>query len=131
MKTTFHSTAKGLPMSDDQHISDQIRTHLHQAYNLDDDRIEALLPGFLAALSGYLDEMDAALTSQNRQELVRAVHRVKGALVNLGLEQLAGQTQSLEATVRQQDTNINDRHIMDQARSLIGEIRSLVLNTAG
>ena len=118
-------------MSDDQHISDQIRTHLHQAYNLDDDRIEALLPGFLAALSGYLDEMDAALTSQNRQELVRAVHRVKGALVNLGLEQLAGQTQSLEATVRQQDTNINDRHIMDQARSLIGEIRSLVLNTAG
>jgi HPt (histidine-containing phosphotransfer) domain-containing protein len=113
-------------MTDNQHILDQIRTHLHQAYNLDADRIKALLPGFLSALSGYVDEMEAALANNNQDELVRSAHRIKGALVNLGLQDLAGRALILEQCARSPDTSAKDPEMTSQAAELAREIRRLL-----
>ena len=104
---------------------DQIRSHLHKEYNLDADKIRALLPDFLSALSGYIDEMEASLANSNQEDLIRAAHRVKGALVNLGLRELAEDAQLVEQLARQKDRSSSGREITGQVRNLIKEMRFL------
>jgi HPt (histidine-containing phosphotransfer) domain-containing protein len=105
---------------------DQIRSHLRKVYNLDADRIQALLPDFLLALCSYLDEMETALTgSSSREDLARAAHRVKGALANLGLRELAKDARIIEQLARQKDRAGTDREITGQVRDLVKEVRIL------
>jgi HPt (histidine-containing phosphotransfer) domain-containing protein len=104
---------------------DQIRSHLRKVYNLDADRIQALLPDFLLALCSYLDEMETALTGSSREDLARAAHRVKGALANLGLRELAKDARIIEQLARQKDRAGTDREITGQVRDLVKEVRIL------
>jgi HPt (histidine-containing phosphotransfer) domain-containing protein len=106
---------------------EQIRSHLRKVYNLDADRIQALLPDFLLALCSYLDEMETALTgsSSSREDLARAAHRVKGALANLGLRELAKDARIIEQLARQKDKAGTDREITGQVRDLVKEVRIL------
>jgi HPt (histidine-containing phosphotransfer) domain-containing protein len=111
-------------MTDYPQSMEQIRSHLRKVYNLDADRIQALLPDFLQAVCSYLDEMETALTS-SREDLARAAHRVKGALASLGLRDLAKDARIIEQLARQKDRSGTDREITGQVRDLIKEVRIL------
>jgi HPt (histidine-containing phosphotransfer) domain-containing protein len=111
-------------MTDYPQSMEQIRSHLRKVYNLDADRIQALLPDFLLAVCSYLDEMETALTS-SREDLARAAHRVKGALASLGLRDLAKDARIIEQLARQKDRSGTDREITGQVRDLIKEVRIL------
>jgi len=116
---------QGLTMTAYRQSMDQIRSHLHKEYNLDADKIQALLPDFLSALSSYLDVMETVLTGSNREELARAAHRLKGALVNLGLRELAEDAQLIEQLARQKGRSGSNQKITGQARNLIKKVRIL------
>lgn len=73
-----------------------IRNHLRSAYLLSDARIEEVMPGFVATLDTLMQDLEKFSVSGNFRELNRTGHAIKGALLNLGLQELAQQALSIE-----------------------------------
>lgn len=68
----------------------QIMTkHLRTAYLLSDDKIEEVLPRFLATLENLMHDLEEVFQAGTIDKLNRTGHTMKGALLNLGLKHLA------------------------------------------
>ena len=80
----------------------QIRDHLRSAYLLSDEKINTVLPGFLQTLRSHMNILEEALHSGSDEALNRAGHSLKGALLNLGLTDLAEPALDLEQYCRNQ-----------------------------
>ena len=74
----------------------RIRTHLHTAYLLPEDRIDALLPRYLASLRDLMHTLDHTAETSSSEETSRAGHALKGALLTLGLTDLAEKAYIIE-----------------------------------
>ena len=66
-----------------------IRIHLAEQFNLTDEQIESMLPGFVETLAGHMQNLEEALFENDPQATGRAAHTLKGALLNLGMEECA------------------------------------------
>ncbi len=102
-----------------------ILNHLHNAYMLDDEKIKDVLPRFLDTLIAHLDSLQQPLEAMNLTELGKAGHTLKGALLNLGLLDLADVAYAIEQQCKTEDTTA-DYQVMVQR--LQREIRSFVRN---
>lgn len=65
--------------------SAKIIEHLIEQFHLPKEQIEAMLPSFISALSSHLKGLDAAVQTEQPQEIGKAGHKIKGACLNLGL----------------------------------------------
>jgi histidine phosphotransfer protein HptB len=74
----------------------KIRTHLHSAYLLSEERIDALLPRYLASLRDLMHTLDHIAETASPEETSRAGHALKGALLTLGLTDLAEKVNIIE-----------------------------------
>ncbi len=66
-----------------------IRDHLKTSYNLTNEKIESVLPRFLDMLSVHMDKLENIIETGSIEALEKAGHTLKGALLNLGLHDLA------------------------------------------
>ncbi len=73
-----------------------IHDHLLRAYMLSDEKIEFFLPRFLNTLQEHLVKLQQPLQMNNLKELRKAAHTLKGALLNLGLKELADIAYTIE-----------------------------------
>ncbi len=73
-----------------------IREHLASAYLLTDDKIDAVLPAFLDTLLAHMMRLEKNLEDNDLELLARSGHVLKGALLNLGLHELAEMAQAIE-----------------------------------
>jgi len=73
-----------------------IKNHLRSAYLLTDARIKEVMPRFMATLETLMQDLEKHSGAENVKELNRSGHALKGALLNLGLEQLAEKAYSIE-----------------------------------
>ena len=79
-----------------EHYLARIRAHMQSAYLLDERKIDQVLPQFLATLRGHLDTLPALIEAADGTGFAKACHTLKGALLNLGLADLADQAANLE-----------------------------------
>jgi len=77
-----------------------IRNHLRTAYLLPDDRIEALLPRYLASLQELMARLEQSAGTASPEETGRAAHALKGALLSLGLKEVAEKASAIEQSCR-------------------------------
>lgn len=75
---------------------DVIRAHLRSAYLLSDEKIEAVLPGFLDTLATHFQALEASISEADPQKISKAGHAMKGAFLNLGLLDLADVAYQIE-----------------------------------
>ena len=80
-----------------------IREHLSTAYLLPEEKIETVLPRFLASLQDLIQDLERTAETESREALGRAGHTMKGALLNLGLKELAAIAFVLEQSGRTAD----------------------------
>ncbi len=80
-----------------------IRDHLSRAYMLSDEKIDLFLPRFLATLQSHLDNLQRPVATKSLEELSKAAHTLKGALLNLGLRELADIAYQMELHSRAGD----------------------------
>ncbi|MGI6657423.1 MAG: Hpt domain-containing protein [Desulfobulbus sp.] len=74
----------------------RIHTHLKTAYLLDEEKIETMMPVFIATLRAHMNRLVELAENDNQEQLAKASHAVKGALLNIGLTDLAKTAQSIE-----------------------------------
>ena len=75
---------------------EMIKTHLKTAYLLSDDRIETMIPIFLATLHTHMNRLAELAAQGETEQLAQASHAVKGALLNIGLLDLAETAAAIE-----------------------------------
>jgi len=80
-----------------------IKQHLTTAYLLSDEKTATMIPVFANTLRSHADRLAELAASGDLQQLNRASHAVKGALLNMGLADLAQTAHTLEQQCRAGD----------------------------
>jgi HPt (histidine-containing phosphotransfer) domain-containing protein len=94
----------------------QIKTYLAEQFNLPDDQIEVLLPSFIATLETHMKNLENALSENSPAAMGALGHTIKGAFLNLGLNECARVALHIEERGKAGD------HAADY-KSLIAELR--------
>ncbi len=82
-----------------------IQEHMKSCYLLSDDKIRTILPGFLATLENHLSILEEKLAAGEPASLSVAGHTLKGALLNLGLFELAETAYTIEQQSKTGDSS--------------------------
>jgi len=93
-----------------------IRDHLSRAYMLSDEKIDLFLPRFLTTLQTHLDNLQQPIQRKNLEELSKAAHTLKGALLNLGLRELGDIAYHIELQSRAGDETTDYQALAEQLR---------------
>ncbi|MDD2465072.1 MAG: Hpt domain-containing protein [Desulfobulbus sp.] len=73
-----------------------VKEHLKSAYLLNEEKIESMIPIFLATLHTHMNRLADLAISGDTTQLGQASHAVKGALLNIGLLDLAETAYAIE-----------------------------------
>ena len=101
-----------------------IQQHLKTAYLLNDEKTAAMIPVFVNTLRSYVDRLAVLAAGDDMQQLSRASHAVKGALLNMGLTDLAKTAQTLEKQCQAGDNTCD-------CQALITDLQTIVALLAG
>jgi len=107
-----------------EEYTQSISDHLHKAYMLSDEKIQEVMPRFLDTLLIHLENMQPPLEANNLAELGKAGHTLKGALLNLGLLDLADIAYSIEKRCNAEDETTDYQAMV---KKLQLEIRSFAV----
>ncbi|OQX08828.1 MAG: hypothetical protein BWK76_23065 [Desulfobulbaceae bacterium A2] len=102
---------------------ERIKLHLHSAFNLSDAKVAVMLPTFIMTLQSHMDKIEELLASSDFLELGKAGHTMKGALLNLGLKELADIAYTIERQGKAQDIATDFRALVTSLRQGIDAIR--------
>ena len=73
-----------------------VKQHLKTAYLLNEEKIESMIPVFLATLHEHMEHLAQLAATGETAQLGQASHAVKGALLNIGLFDLADTAYAIE-----------------------------------
>ena len=62
-----------------------IQNYLEQHFQLSEEQVLRLLPGFISTLSTHMENLKVALSSGDKDSLGQAGHTIKGAFLNVTL----------------------------------------------
>ena len=89
-----------------------IRQHLQTTYLLDEKKAEAMIPVFINTLKEHVDHLAEQVSNGSMEDLSRAIHAVKGALLNMGLTDLAKTAYVIERESKKGNTNLDFQNIV-------------------
>lgn len=73
-----------------------MKQHLQTAYLLSEEKTETMIPVFVNTLRSHMDRLAELAADGDMEQLSRASHAVKGALLNIGLLDLAQTASAIE-----------------------------------
>ena len=94
----------------------EIKHYLLKQFNLPPEQVEELLPPLITALSEHIDNLETALGSNDPLLLGRAAHTIKGALLNLGLQECADIACSVERSGKAGQKDANYQELVQSIR---------------
>jgi len=100
----------------------RIREHLSSSYLLSEEKIEAVMPQFLETIKKLMSELDNLAAMKKTDALGRSGHAMKGALLNLGLHDLAEKAFSIEKHEQICDANRDCVQLVDELKQEIKKI---------
>ncbi|MDO5673915.1 MAG: hypothetical protein Q4G66_03205 [bacterium] len=101
---------------EEQRYLEIMRRHMQEFYLLDEQQVEEILPGCLGTLFEHVQRLEALQQEGDAGALAKASHAVRGALLNLGLFDLA-------EYVCQVETRCEELDDLPTCRSLLAELR--------
>lgn len=108
-------------MSAQQRI-DQIRQYLCAQFQLSPEQVQEMLPGFIGILSSHMANMEQALDQNDLIALGKAGHTMKGALLNLGLDDCARLARHIEERGKAGDLCIDYAALVADLRKQINPL---------
>lgn len=84
-----------------------IVNHLVQQFGVEQGEIEMMLPSFYKAIFEYQDDLALSIEAEKMEPIARAAHKLKGALLNLGLFTCADFALSIEKSAKLGDAGFD------------------------
>ncbi len=97
----------------------QIKSHLTEQFSIPAEQIEVLLPSFIDTLNDHMNTLEEALQENNPVTLGAIGHTVKGAFLNLGLEDCAVLALEIELKGKAGDTAVDYQKIVTDLQLLL------------
>ena len=101
--------------------SNRVRHHLSRKFDLPDEQIELMLPEFKKALLQHMKGLRTAQQQGDPDALAEAAHRIKGALLNLGLEDCAELARKIEIGSGARDTAVDYASFINTIGTIVNE----------
>ncbi len=103
-------------------IKDQIRGHFADSFQLTENQVNSLIFSSAMTISENIESIEHALQQGNYTEVTKIAHTIKGTLLNLGLNELAGKALELESASRAgaSDCKTLNRELKDALQGLLG-----------
>ena len=79
-----------------QSLAEQVRKYVRVQYQLPVEKVALMLPTFLEVLKNHLNDLESVLDDGEPMAIGRVGHTLKGALLNLGLAEIAEIAASIE-----------------------------------
>ncbi|MBW1636521.1 MAG: Hpt domain-containing protein [Deltaproteobacteria bacterium] len=99
-------------MEGDQSII-KIKAYLSGQFHLADEQIESMIPGFITTLHCHMEKLETAVADKDPDMVRRAAHTIKGALLNLGLDECARMAALLEEKGKSGDRTTEFKPLID------------------
>ena len=99
-----------------------IKTYLAEQFNLPAEQIEMLLPSFISTLETHMQNLENALKENNLASIGEVGHTIKGAFLNLGLEDCASIALRIEERGKAGDHSTNYKQLVEELRLKISPI---------
>lgn len=99
-----------------------IKLHLFEQYHLPMEQIDTLLPSFITTLGTHMSNLEKALSEKNTAQLGKLGHTIKGAFLNLGLQDCAQIALTIEEKGRQGGMPADFGALVEELRLLIKPI---------
>lgn len=77
-------------------LLEQVKCHIREHFQLEEDKVDAMMPAFLTTLQNHMQNLENALEVNDPVTLGRLGHAMKGALLNLGLDDMADIAHAIE-----------------------------------
>lgn len=99
-----------------------IKTYLEEQFNLPAEQVEMLLPSFIATLGTHMQNLESALAENNPTSIGEVGHTIKGAFLNLGLDDCASIALRIEERGKAGDQDTNYKQLVDELRLKIDPV---------
>lgn len=99
-----------------------IKTHLEEQFNLPAEQVEMLLPSFIATLVTHMQNLESALAENDPKSIGEVGHTIKGAFLNLGLEDCASIALRIEERGKAGDQATDYKQLVDELRLKIDPV---------
>ncbi|OEU51381.1 MAG: hypothetical protein BA862_06670 [Desulfobulbaceae bacterium S3730MH12] len=102
----------------------QIKQYLFEQFSLTEEQIETMLPGFISTLVSHMQNLENALVENNPTTMGRAAHTIKGAFLNLGLEECAQTASLIEEKGKAGDMTTDFQKLINDLRCCLDPVIS-------
>jgi HPt (histidine-containing phosphotransfer) domain-containing protein len=99
-----------------------IKTYLAEQFNLPAEQIEMMLPSFISTLGTHMQNLENALEENNPVSIGKVGHTIKGAFLNLGLEDCASIAHRIEEMGKAGDHEANFKQLVAELRLKINPV---------
>ncbi len=110
-------------MTDNQSIK-EIKQYLFEQFNLTEEQIKSMLPGFISTLVSHMQNLENALVENNPTTMGRAAHTIKGAFLNLGLDECAQTASLIEEKGKAGDMTTDFKKLVNDLWGCLGPVIS-------
>lgn len=93
-----------------------IKEYLGKQFHLPEEQIEQMLPTLLATLRSHMANLQEALQDGNLLQIGKMGHTIKGAFLNLGLEECAKVAYEIEMKGKRGDDQTDYQQLYDQLK---------------
>ena len=97
-----------------------IQEYLMEKFHLPEEQVLEMLPNFVGALVSHMDKLDVALQSGDLVALGRAGHTMKGALLNLGINDCVDIALEVELRGKSMDSATDFAALLGELRERLG-----------
>jgi HPt (histidine-containing phosphotransfer) domain-containing protein len=99
-----------------------IKDHLRSSYLLSEEKIEAVLPRFLDTVNTLMGELEQLANTDQKEVLSRKGHAMKGALLNLGLHDLADKAFQIEKHQEIEQAECDCHHLVAELKKEVSKL---------
>jgi HPt (histidine-containing phosphotransfer) domain-containing protein len=105
-----------------QHYTSQIKSYLSDQFGLSDEQVSDMLPSFFSTLSGHMVNLEQAFANADLEALGKTAHTIKGAFLNLGLNDCAEIASLLEQKGKEGDASTDYARLVKSLRQKVNII---------
>jgi len=108
-------------MAQQQNV-EQIKAHLARQFSLPEEQINHMLPSFISTLGSHMRNLENALAEKDLVLLGKTGHTIKGAFLNLGMDECASIALQIEKNGNKRNDSINYRSLVEGLRVMINPL---------
>lgn len=101
---------------------EQIKAHLAEHFSLSGEQVDTMLPSFLSTLGTHMEKLEIALAENNPIMLGKIGHTIKGAFLNLGMEDCARIALRIEEKGKQGKSSADFKKLVQDLRLQINPV---------